>query len=222
MKSFVSVGQRNQVLFSSLHVLRSNLHQRLSKHVHVWTFLAGVTLCGILFGGIVSGQLSETERLVLGNALEHLFVAIKGHQLASGTQLFVQRFLDDTVVLGAIWLFGVSVIGIPFVVGALFLRGFTVGFAVGYTTLQFGWKGVVLAAVGIFLHQLVTLFTLFIAAISAIRFSQKILAQSLPISRLTVQFLQYTGTFVLCTGGLMLGAFIQAFVVPHLLTSLIV
>lgn len=200
---------------------RVAIRSGVRRHLHLWTFLAGVALCGLIFGSIVAGQLGQADKLALGNALEHLLVAVQSHQLASGRTLWIQRLISDGEILGLIWLFGVSVIGIPFVIGAIFLRAFSVGFAVGYTTLQFGWKGLALSGIGIFLHQVITLLTLFIAAIAAIRFSQQILAQSLPISHLTLNFLKYTGTFLLCSGGLMLGAFIQAFVVPHLLTSLI-
>ncbi|WAH39053.1 stage II sporulation protein M [Alicyclobacillus dauci] len=198
------------------------LQTRVTRHMHLWTFLSGVTLCGLVFGAIVAGQLGETDRLVLGNALQHLFAAIKQHQLASGSELWSERLITDAQTLGLIWLFGVSVIGIPFVIATIFLRAFTVGFAIGYTTLQFGWRGFALAGIGIFLHQLVTFLALFIAAVTAIRFSQQILQQTLPIPRLTVRFLQYTGTFILCGGALMLGAFIQSFVVPHILTTLLV
>lgn len=198
------------------------VRSKVSRHLHLWTFLAGVTVCGLVFGAIVAGQLGQTDRLVLGNALSHLFVAIKQNQLASGSQLFTQRLIADSQLLALIWLFGVSVIGIPFVIAAIFLRAFTVGFAVGYTSLQFGWKGFLLSGTGIFLHQLVMFLTLFVAAVTAIRFSQQVLLRSLPVSKLTLHLMKYTGTFVLCGGGLMLGAFIQAFVVPHLLTSILV
>ncbi|MFD1675094.1 stage II sporulation protein M [Alicyclobacillus fodiniaquatilis] len=202
--------------------LKMFVQAKASRHLHLWSFLMGVTLCGLIFGAIVSAQLGQTDTMVLGNALQHLFAAIKQNQLATGSDLWWQRLMGDAQILALLWLFGVSVIGIPFVIATIFLRAFTVGFAVGYTTLQFGWKGFLLAGLGIFLHQLITFLTLFIAAVTAIRFSQQILQQRLPITRLTLRFLQYTGTFVLCGGGLMLGAFIQAFLVPHLLASLLI
>lgn len=216
--AFAAIPNHSVPIRRATEIVRNGIRQ----HLHLWTFLAGVTLCGLVFGGVVAGQLGQADKLVLGNALEHLFVAIRSHQLASGRTLWMQRLISDGVMLGFIWLFGVSVIGIPFVVGAIFLRAFSVGFAVGYTTLQFGWKGLVLSGIGIFLHQLITFLTLFVAAVAAIRFSQRILAQSLPISHLSMHFLRYTGTFVLCGGGLMLGAFVQAFIVPDLLTKLMI
>lgn len=197
------------------------IRRRFHQHLDLWTFLIGVTICGLIFGAITAGQLGDTDRLVLGNALSNLFVAIQKHDLATGSVLWSQRLIGDAQVLALLWLFGVSVIGIPFVVVTVFLRAFSVGFAVGYTTLQFGWKGFLLSSVGIFVHQLITLFTLFIAAATAIRFSLQILQHKLPMTRLTLRFLQYTGTFLLCGGGLMLGAFIQSFVIPYLLTTLL-
>lgn len=199
---------------------QASLRQLVAKHAHLWSFLFGVAICGLMFGAIVAGQMGETDKLVLGNALEELLNAIKNNSLATGSDLWLQRAISDGELIGCVWLFGVSVIGIPFVVAVVFYKAFTVGFGIAYTTLQFGWRGVLISSVGIFAHQLIILFTLFIAAGTAIRFSQRILAQSLPISELTIQFVRYTGTFVLCSGGIMLGAFVQAFMVPHLLIDL--
>lgn len=200
---------------------RAAMREFVRRHLHVWSFLLGVMLCGLVFGGILSAQIGQTDKLVLGNALEELFTAMKNHSLASGPDLWFQRAIDDGEWVGCIWLFGVSVIGIPFVVATMFYKAFTVGFGIGYTTLQFGWKGAIVSSVGIFLHEVIILFTLFIAAGTAIRFSQRILAQALPMTELTMQFLKYTGTFILCSGGVMLGAFVQAFMVPHLLVHFI-
>lgn len=215
----LSGGSISNLLF---HVWRFPFRRQFERHIHLWTFLVGVTVCGLIFGGVVAGQLGETDKLVLGNALQQLFVAIKQHQLASGSELWSARLVSDAEVLGLLWLFGVSMIGIPFVVAIIFIRSFTIGFAVGYTTLQFGWKGFLFSAVAIFLHQVISLMTLLIAAVIAIRFSLQIVERRQPMNRLILRFLQYTGTFLLCGGGLMVGAFIQAFIVPHLLVRLFV
>ncbi|GLV13722.1 hypothetical protein Heshes_14060 [Alicyclobacillus hesperidum] len=220
MRSTAFVPQRRRWDLLT-HTIRRQLRAQVGKHAHTWSFLLGIAVCGLVFGAIVAGQLGQADKLVLGNALEQLFIALAHHQVASGSEVWAQRALSDAELIGCIWLFGVSVIGIPFIVGAVFLKSFTVGFGVAYTTLQFGWKGFVVASIGIFAHQLIFLFTLFIASATAIRFSYELVMQAVPVSRLTVQFLRYTGTFLLCSGGIMLGASIQAFMVPALLTQLI-
>lgn len=194
---------------------------RAEPHFHIWTFLAAVTLCGLIFGGLVAGQLNSSDTAVLGHAIQRLFVAIQQHQLAAAGDLWWQRVIGDGQLLALIWLFGVSVIGLPFVVIAIFLRAFSVGFSVGFTVLQFGWKGFLLATLGIFSHQLVTMLVFIVAGTVAIRFSAGILRHSLSMQTMPMAFLKYTGWFLLCSVGLMVGAVIQAYVAPQLLTSLL-
>lgn len=194
---------------------------RAEPHLHIWTFLAAVLLCGLVFGGIVAGQLNSSDTAVLGHAVQRLLLAVQQHQLAASGDLWWQRVIGDGQLLALIWLFGVSVIGLPFVVIAIFLRAFSVGFSVGFTVLQFGWKGFVLATLGIFVHQLLTLLVFVVAGGIAIRFSASILRHSLSLQAMPLAFLKYTGWFAVCTIGLMIGAWIQAYMAPQLMSNLL-
>lgn len=188
--------------------------------MHVLSFLVAVTLCGLVFGGVTAGQLNQGDASTLGNSVQQLLQAAAQHQLAPATDLWWQRMVNDGQLLALIWLFGVSVIGLPFVVVAIFLRSFSVGFSIGFTVIQFGWKGLVFASIAIFLHQLVTMTVFIFAGTMAIRFSAGILRQVFPLHQLSTQFLKYTFLFSLSAGGLMLGAAIQAYVAPNLLSGL--
>jgi stage II sporulation protein M len=184
-----------------------------------WTFLTAVVLCGLVFGGLTAGQLNAADTAVLARSVQELLTAVGQHQLAPAHTLWWQRMMGDAQLLALLWLFGVSVIGLPFIVIALFLRAFGVGFAVGFTVLQFGWRGLVVAAVAVFLHQLLSMTALLGAAVAALRFSADILRQVHTRPRLPMALLQYSAWFLVCLGGLMAGASVQAYVAPTLLTA---
>ncbi|MBX5436907.1 MAG: stage II sporulation protein M [Alicyclobacillaceae bacterium] len=200
---------------------RRNIGQAVGAQLHIWCFLAVVAACGLLFGGIVAGQLGDADSSVLNTAVQRLLEAIAQHQLASASDLWWQRLTSDAQLLALIWLLGLSVIGFPFIVAAVFLRSFSVGFAVGFTSVQFGWKGVVVAAVAIFLHQVVSLSALIVAGGIAVRFSAGIVRQQFPPSQLSVRFVRYTGVFALCLCATMAGAAFQAWVAPAVLSGLL-
>ena len=200
----------------------SYLSQKFKSHLHLWSFLAAVILCGLIFGGVVAGELSSGDTVILANAVQHLLISIQQHQLAASGELWWQRLIGDSQVLALIWLFGVSVIGVPLIVITLFLRAFSIGFAVGFTVLQFGWKGFLVAGIAIFLHQIISMAVLMCAGITAIQFSTQLLSQSNPLSLLSWRFFKYTFVFLLCLLGLMIGAFIQAYLAPYLLSNLLV
>ncbi|AEJ43579.1 protein of unknown function DUF95 transmembrane [Alicyclobacillus acidocaldarius subsp. acidocaldarius Tc-4-1] len=201
--------------------LRRGVARRLSQEAHIWAFLLGMVLSGVAFGGIVAGELRPTDKLELANQLEAFLLATLHGQLASGSSVFASRFVSDAAWLALVWLAGSSAVGIPIVAAAVFARAFETGFAVAFTSLQFGWKGFVVASIGIFVHQAIFLFAFLLASVNAIRFSYQIVAQSVPLYQWTLQFVRYTGRSVMCLGGVMLAAAVQAFVVPPMVTRLL-
>jgi len=191
-----------------------------NEFMHMWSFLVAIVLCGFLFGGLVAGELKPQTSSALAQAVLQLLQAVMAHQLAPASSMWWHRIIGDGQVLALIWLFGVSIIGAPFVIITLFLRAFSTGFAVGFTILQFGWKGLFIAGTTIFLHQIVSITALIVAGGFAIRFSLRLLKQNVPLHALSLQFIKYTLWFVIPACGLMVGAFIQAVLAPHLLGAL--
>ncbi len=208
--------QWNRSKFASTETIA----KKLRPQVHLWSFLGAVVLCGLVFGGVVAGELNTGDTIVLANAISHLLSAISSHQLAPSGDLWWQRVTQDGQVLALLWLFGVSVIGIPFVAVTLFLRAFSVGFSVGFTVLQFGFKGLLFSGVVIFLHQVISMAILILAAGTAIQFSKEILSQSISIRALPWRFTKYTSMFVVCLFGLMLGAALQAYIGPDMMSTI--
>jgi stage II sporulation protein M len=197
----------------------TSIREKLQPHMHLWSFLGAVVLCGLLFGAVVAGQLNAGDTIVLANAVSHLLSAITQHQLAPGADLWWQRVIQDGQVLALLWLFGVSVIGIPFIAVTLFLRAFSIGFSVGFTVLQFGWKGFLLSGIIIFMHQIISMGALLVAGGVAVQFSTQILEQSLPIRALPWRFIKYTFVFLICMLGLMLGAAVSAYLGPAIMSA---
>jgi stage II sporulation protein M len=207
---------------SKLRRIREVIQRTVEPHLHLFAFLTAVALCGLVFGAAVAGQLNQADSAVLSQTVDRLLTAVAHRDLAPAGDLWWHRMIGDGQLLALIWLFGVSVIGLPFVVIAVFLRSFSVGFAVGFTVLHFGWSGLVLASIGIFLHQAVSLTAIICAGVVAIRFSAGILRQAVPLSKMTASFLSYTGWFLVFALALAAGAFIQASVAPALLHSTLV
>ncbi|MCL6515778.1 stage II sporulation protein M [Alicyclobacillus sp.] len=184
-----------------------------------WMFTLAVILCGLAFGGVTAGQLNAQDAAVLARSVQELLTAISAHQLAPSHVLWWQRVIGDAQLLALLWLFGVSVIGLPFILIALFLRAFGVGFTVGFTVLQFGWRGLVVAGLAVFLHQLLSLTALMAAGIAAMRFSTNILQGTRARPNLPAALARYTAWFAVCLCGILAGAFVQAYIAPPLLTA---
>ena len=211
----------NRAVQTEFRSLLTSLRERTKPTLHIWSFLIAVAMCGLVFGGVTAGQLNQGDASVLGSAVSQLLQAVSLHQLAPAADLWWQRMVNDAQLLALIWLFGVSVIGLPLIVVVIFLRSFSVGFSIAFTVIQFGWKGFLFASIAIFLHQVVTMTVFIFAGTIAIRFSAGILRQVFPLQKLSGQFLKYTFLFALCAVGLMIGAGIEAYLAPNLLNTLL-
>lgn len=200
---------------------RSFILQKLGSHLHIWSFLLAVVACGLIFGGIVAGITSPHDKMVITGALSNLLSTMHQGQLAPSNTLWVERMISDGRLLVIIWILGLSIIGLPLIPVVIFLRSFSVGFSIGFTVLTFGWRGVWFSIAGIFAHQFVSFIALALAGGLAIRFSAHILRQSVPLQRLLQSVLVYTGVFCLLVIPLALGAAMQAFWSPALISSIL-
>jgi stage II sporulation protein M len=209
---------------ASLTAVRRAAWIRTRRGISAWThtllFLTGVALCGLLFGGVVAGQLNSTEAYVLQRQLELLLNTAANHQLAGPVDLWLQRMSRDIELLGLVWLFGISVMGLPLVAIAVFLRAFTVGFSAAFTVLALGWKGLWAATALVFVHQLFSFPAVLVAGCAAIRFSGALLEREGPIEAMVGRFIRYTLMFIVCAGLAGIGAAVQALLAAQVLAGI--
>lgn len=193
--------------------------QALGNGLHTFLFLTAIALCGLVFGGVTAGQLNSGDAYVLQQQLQLLLDAASNHQLASVSTLWSDRFFRDLELLGLLWLFGISVLGLPLVAVAVFLRGFTVGFTASFTVLSLGWPGLWLSSSVIFLHQLLAFPALVVAGAAAIRFSGDLLLRERVIHGLTGRFLYYGLVFSVCALWMAGADALQAVLAVHVLPT---
>lgn len=185
------------------------------------SFLAGVTLCGLLFGGVVAGQLNASTAAVLNQAMQHFIAAVQHHDLQSAPTIWWSRAFAEAGLFGVVWLSGLSLLGLPVVVVTLFLRAFCVGFSVAYSVLTFGWHGFLIASLVIFAHQVLALAGLLGAGTLAVRLSGSIFRRSLDMSAMPRVLVRYTACVCLCLCLASLGAALQVFAAPPVLGALL-
>ncbi|OAT86495.1 stage II sporulation protein M [Desulfotomaculum copahuensis] len=82
---------------------------------------------------------------------------------------------DNMIMVGVMYLSGLSLIGIPAVIALVFLRGYVLGFAVGFLCRDLAGRGVLLAAASIMPHNLLYLPALFTGAVASLAFAAQLL-----------------------------------------------
>ena len=85
--------------------------------------------------GIASGALTAST---LNNSQKgELFTYINGFLEAKSmsithVELFRQIFFNNAKLILALWFLGVTIVGIPLIIGLIGFKGFTIGFTVGF------------------------------------------------------------------------------------------
>ncbi|MCL6639035.1 MAG: stage II sporulation protein M [Firmicutes bacterium] len=139
---------------------------------HGWP--AYLVVLAAFFTGVFAGtagvdRLSHEQSLQLSSVLDRFILQAGSVETApdkTGTALY-----DDTVLILSIYILGLSVIGIPVMLGLLFFRGFVLGFAVQFLTREKAAQGIALALAAVFPQNLFLVPALLIGGVASLSFS---------------------------------------------------
>ncbi|MCI8588323.1 MAG: hypothetical protein HFG40_01580 [Bacilli bacterium] len=150
--------------------------------------------------------------------MNQFFTSIKDGNLNFSVTL--QNSLSSNgISLFVIWIFGISIIGIPFILIHLFLKSFILFFSFVSIIANYHFKGIFLSIVYIFPHQIVNLVIWLLLSFYAVGFSIKLI-QVLFLKRninLKEHFKKYTKILVLCMIGLTISSFFETYLCPWFL-----
>ena len=118
-----------------------------------------------------------------------------------------------------IWLFGISIIGIPIILFLYFSKAFILGFSLGSILLQYSYKGIILSFFYIFPHQVFNLILYTFLMLYALSLSIKLFF--VLIKRKTIDFKPIMNRYILVLGitvtGFLLSALYEAYLMPKIL-----
>lgn len=145
----------------------------LRAHIVAYFFLILLFIIGIVIGAMAVKTLPEEQKLELAAYLKIFLNGLHNGQtpVLSQGELWRQVFLNSTRVVLAMWLLGFTIIGIPFVLFIIFVRGFVIGFTVGFLADEYAGKGILFALASVLPHNLLMIPALLVLGVAAISFS---------------------------------------------------
>lgn len=195
----------------------ASIRRRFLVHLLVvLLFGAGVVAGTSAAAGIDPGQRQELDRYVQQLAGEDR------QPPPLGPLLRHTLWEHGVRTAGLMWVLGLSIIGAPFILAVVFLRGFGLGFATGFLIKQKAVEGTLLTLVGVLPHHLLAVPGLLLAGSAALSFSAVAAAIILGRRQLSA-FPQFVASTVLCllgAGLLMAGALVEAYITPVLLRAI--
>ena len=177
---------------------------------------------GISTGAITVTALSQEQSTELCNYMKDFF-SVLNTQNISNLDLFKTSIFDNIKNIILLWFLGITVIGIPFVLIMIGLKGFVTGFTVGFLIRYLGFKGVIFSLVGILPQSLIVVPCYIALGVICIAFSLTIFKNRSSKHRredIKTSFLAYTTLILILLCLVSLGSVVEAYVTPVFIKSL--
>lgn len=187
---------------------------------HNWHLLVVVFLffaLGFFFGIAGEGQLEAGEVTELTSYLDSFLNQLDGLEAYSPAALKITMY-NNIAVIFAIYLLGLTVIGIPVVLALIFARGFALGFTVAFLTSEKSFDGIVLALVSILPQNIFYVPALVVAGAASLSFALVLIRRYFdPMQRVWPSFANYTAVMLLVLTVMLGAGMVEAYLSPALL-----
>lgn len=147
------------------------LLKEIKKNKYKYMFLITIILIGFIMGIIFSNILSYNDHQQISEVLKKYFLGIKNNQDINYLNNFINNFSVNYLYMLAIWIFGLSIIGIilnPFI---LYLKSFIIGLSSGVIISTYGFIGIIGVILYIFPHVLINLIVYLLLSFYGIKLS---------------------------------------------------
>jgi stage II sporulation protein M len=185
-----------------------------------WPYLLAAVLVltlGITAGALSVERLDDKQSEEVSSYLQG-FIGDLNDFSPDSRRVARNSLLNGAVMVGAIYILGLTVIGMPVTLAILFARGFVLGFAVGFLVRDLAAGGILMALVSVVPHNLLYIPALLVGVASSLYFGVLLLKRNFD-SRVPVlpNYIMYT-TIMLVVLAVTLGAgMVESFVSPWLI-----
>lgn len=137
-----------------------------------WQYLliSIVFIAGLISGSYRVNDLEVSVKSHLLNLIDNYLRSSSQGDMAGG-RLLVYAFLNQAKTILLIWFLGLTVIGMPLILGICFLKGFSLGFTIGFLVQEKAGAGILISILAILPQNLLYIPLLIIWSVVSIKFS---------------------------------------------------
>lgn len=200
---------------------KHRLKQHISENKWQYLLITVVFLIGILVG--------EYKSLGLTSGVKNHLLALIDDYLQGGVSvdldkqvILLNSFINQGKSVIAVWFLGLTIIGMPLILGVVFLKGFSLGFTISFLIKERGVSGVLISLLSILPQNLIYIPLLIIWSVLGINFTFYItrgrLMSGVPLSR---GLIRYSLLMLASLAIALAGALIEAYLSPWFLSLFI-
>jgi stage II sporulation protein M len=200
------------------------LRQRLKQHIrnNRWQYLviSLVFFIGLGMGTQKVAGLEGGVRDYLGEMIDNYLQ--EGQEAPIyGVSIFLAAAATQGKTVLAIWFLGLTIIGVPLILAVVFLRGYALGFTIGFLVHQKGGAGIIMSILSILPQNIVYIPFLIIWSVIAVNFSAYLVGRNPGGVSLGKTLVNYSLLLAVFLAMFMTGAFIEAYLSPWFLSLIL-
>ncbi len=136
--------------------------------------------------------------------------------------ILLNSFLNQAKSIIAVWFLGLTIIGMPIILGVVFLKGFSLGFTISFLVKEKAVSGVMISILSILPQNLVFIPLLIIWSVVGINFTIYIAkGRSMGGMPLSKGFISYTVLLLVSLVIVLIGSLMEAYLSPWFLSLFI-
>lgn len=191
--------------------------RHVRDNVGVYFLIIVLLIAGIIFGSLANRALDGAQKADLLNYMQSFFQDLNSSNGNISGEAVARRAIFQNLRNGLfVWAAGLVVFGLPLVLGAICLRGFALGFTVGFLVNEMGYRGILFSIAALLPQNIFSLPALIVISAVATTFSLSVIRSRLGHRKTnTRQKIAASGGLVLCMCGLLIiaGA-VEAYITP--------
>jgi len=178
-------------------------------------FIVGVSAGAFTVNGLSSMQSDELTNYFQG------FLQLMDNQNVDSNELLKIALMENTKIVAALWVLGVTIIGIPFIFVLIGIRGFITGFCSGFIIKSIGLKGVLFTVFSLLPKEIIIVPCIIALGVNGINFSLNIIKSKsikhLSKESLKKSFFAYCFVTIFYSCFIFTGILVEAYITPVLI-----
>ncbi|MTI48176.1 MAG: stage II sporulation protein M [Firmicutes bacterium] len=191
-----------------------NRHFRENFFIYFVSILS--LMIGVSVGAITIKILNTNQKHELISFFDSFFKVLNESSISS-LDLLKQSLFNNLQTVLLIWILGIIVIGIPVIIGVLIMRGFVIGFTVGFLIEGFGFKGFLFAIFAVLPQNIFIIPSILIISVIAFKFSIVIIKNKIkkaPRYNFMNRVSKYSISILMISSLMVIGSIVEAYITP--------
>jgi stage II sporulation protein M len=210
---------RGGTLLNKPNKFRQGLSNHIKSNKYLYLLVLVFFSVGIAAGAFTVKALDEVQKQSLFKYIQGFFQVLTSQSVDSAA-ILKQSIINSVQTVAAIWILGITIIGIPVTLLVIGIRGFILGFTVGFLIDTLGWNGLLFTVAAIIPQNVVIIPCIIAISVFSLSFSLMIIKNRMSkrwTNNYWQKLLSYSINVIVLLLLSIIGSFIEAYIVPELL-----